>query len=380
MFSKFFRAPYLASSRLVNQSTASRPVIMAIRKFSTIDHYSVLGVERDASPAEIKEAYFALAKKLHPDVGGEPADFRRLYESYKALSQKIKTVSHAFSRNPYGEKKRYHPDENRNFNNAAFEGMIFFNDLERLLVEKYSKSSYLKLLIELGQKRLCRILQSSDDIALLMTNVLEKDRRNLIDLIGKDHIANVLDLRDLFAGDFTYAKVRTNSKIIFNRCVLQWGGYKQLFNILGQDTVLKCLKGDNIGFLLWSIRSSFSKKECDYFIDFLEKKDLNKYINTHYYSLNGILENVSEEKQKEVLNNLEPSYFTLKYKFLHCVTDTLKLLYPSNHQLFLDILGKNNLDALMTSPKMDHRHIENFESVIKKQEKENEEHYPRLRL
>jgi molecular chaperone DnaJ len=53
------------------------------------DYYEVLGVQRGASGAQIKRAFRALARELHPDVSGEPQTeqrFREVAEAYEVLS------------------------------------------------------------------------------------------------------------------------------------------------------------------------------------------------------------------------------------------------------------------------------------------------------
>lgn len=50
------------------------------------DYYKVLGVARDASAATIKKAFRQLARKYHPDAGGDEAKFKELNEAYEVLS------------------------------------------------------------------------------------------------------------------------------------------------------------------------------------------------------------------------------------------------------------------------------------------------------
>jgi len=49
-------------------------------------YYELLGVARDASIAEIKSAYRARARAMHPDAGGSPDEFHRLRQAYEVLS------------------------------------------------------------------------------------------------------------------------------------------------------------------------------------------------------------------------------------------------------------------------------------------------------
>ncbi|GAB3606177.1 molecular chaperone DnaJ [Conyzicola nivalis] len=49
------------------------------------DHYEVLGVDKSASPEEIKKAYRKLAREFHPDVNPEPS-----------ASDRFKSVTHAY--------------------------------------------------------------------------------------------------------------------------------------------------------------------------------------------------------------------------------------------------------------------------------------------
>lgn len=50
------------------------------------DLYEILGVSRDESDANIKKAYYKLAKVMHPDKGGNEDDFKQINTAYDILS------------------------------------------------------------------------------------------------------------------------------------------------------------------------------------------------------------------------------------------------------------------------------------------------------
>lgn len=67
-----------------------------------VDYYSLLGVSRDASEADIKKAYRRLAKKYHPDVNkekGAEEKFKEIQTAYDVLGDKEKRALY----DSYGE-------------------------------------------------------------------------------------------------------------------------------------------------------------------------------------------------------------------------------------------------------------------------------------
>lgn len=59
------------------------------------DYYNTLGVEKNATPEEIKKAFYKLAHKYHPDKkGGDENKFKEINEAYQVLSDKNKRAQY----------------------------------------------------------------------------------------------------------------------------------------------------------------------------------------------------------------------------------------------------------------------------------------------
>jgi curved DNA-binding protein len=87
------------------------------------DPYQILGVNKDASQEEIKAAYRKLAKKYHPDLGGDPEKFKEINEANDILSDPNKKAQFDFGgfnpgANAYRAGTHFHFDDI--FNNEDF--------------------------------------------------------------------------------------------------------------------------------------------------------------------------------------------------------------------------------------------------------------------
>jgi curved DNA-binding protein len=65
-----------------------------------MDYYNTLGVGRDASPDEIKQAYRKLASVHHPDKGGDTAKFQEIQQAYETLSDPNKRQDYDMPQHP----------------------------------------------------------------------------------------------------------------------------------------------------------------------------------------------------------------------------------------------------------------------------------------
>lgn len=55
-----------------------------------MDYYNILGLSRNASQDDIKQAYRKLASKHHPDKGGDTAEFQKIQAAYAVLGDEQK--------------------------------------------------------------------------------------------------------------------------------------------------------------------------------------------------------------------------------------------------------------------------------------------------
>src|SRR5882672_2282293 len=101
------------------------------------DYYAVMGVERGASPEEIKAAYRKLARKYHPDVSKEPdaeERFKEIGEAYETLKDPQKRAAYdRLGSHRTGEEFRPPPGWESQFGGDSprfGEGQFSFDDLD----------------------------------------------------------------------------------------------------------------------------------------------------------------------------------------------------------------------------------------------------------
>jgi len=77
---------HFSFSSILNYPRPNPVSLLHVRGFNSSMDFAKLGLPDKASKAEVKSAYFSLAKKLHPDNGGNAKEFNEITEAYKRLS------------------------------------------------------------------------------------------------------------------------------------------------------------------------------------------------------------------------------------------------------------------------------------------------------
>ena len=71
-----------------------------------MDHYTLLGVNRNSSPEEIKKSFRRLSMKHHPDRGGDENKFKEIKEAYEVLSDPKKKQMYDMGVDPNQQQSR----------------------------------------------------------------------------------------------------------------------------------------------------------------------------------------------------------------------------------------------------------------------------------
>ncbi|MGH9763338.1 MAG: DnaJ domain-containing protein, partial [Blastocatellia bacterium] len=96
-----------------NLAQLQAEITRKIHFFANADYYEVLGVTRRSTPAEIKAAYYALAKKFHPDRFRQPeyVDLRLKLEAvFAKMTQAYETLGDRVHKAMYDDKLKKSPN------------------------------------------------------------------------------------------------------------------------------------------------------------------------------------------------------------------------------------------------------------------------------
>lgn len=72
-------------SRTKEKSTSYESYLASSPVLAADEPYETLGVDRKATRKQIKQAFREQVRRLHPDAGGDPDEFRALVEAFNAL-------------------------------------------------------------------------------------------------------------------------------------------------------------------------------------------------------------------------------------------------------------------------------------------------------
>lgn len=115
-----------------------------------VDYYKLLGIDKTATPKEIKNAYRKLARKYHPDLNPNDKDAKRKFQEINEANEVLSDPEKRKKYDQYGkdwqhseqfEKQKQYQQQSQDFGRSAYSGSEYQGDFSEFFESLFGNAA-----------------------------------------------------------------------------------------------------------------------------------------------------------------------------------------------------------------------------------------------